>query len=125
MYAEGALDVLARELVRPAADLLDYIPPPELEGPGGAEHEIHARPRRAVVEERAQVVERLEREQRPCVRPDPLEPLFERAGGVARVLEVTRQADGVLRVAGDLAHRAGQRRGREGHVGVDPADVAV
>ncbi len=72
--AERELDVLAGERRRVAADLLEDVPPPDLEAAGRAEHEAEPRPGEAVVEERADEVEMLVEPEQPAVDAPPARP---------------------------------------------------
>jgi hypothetical protein len=71
VHAESQLDVLAREALRVAADLLEDVAPPDLERSDRAQHEAQSRPREAVVEERPQVLEVLICHERPVTSGPP------------------------------------------------------
>src|SRR5512132_459332 len=68
MHPERQLYVLACDLARPAAQVVEEIAPPDLESADRTQHEVETRPRDSVVVERSEVVDRLVRQQRPGVR---------------------------------------------------------
>ena len=124
MDPERELDVLAGEAAGEPSQLLEHVPPPDLERPDGAEHEVEPRPRDPVVEERAQVVEMLVCEQRPALDGSVSGGRGGRAPGALRDREVAGDAQDPSRVREDEPHSAQQRVGEEDRVGVDAAHVA-
>src|SRR4029453_10939817 len=101
---ERELDVLARERARVAADLLENIAPPDLEGADGTEHEAEPRPGKAVVEEGAQVIQVLVSHERPPVDGTPPGRRSPRTRRVLCDREVARHTDDPRRILDHSAH---------------------
>ena len=122
---ERQLDVLTGEAARISTDRLEHIASPDVEAARRAEHEPEARPRQAVVQERPEEVEVLERDQWMPVDAPLAVGRRHGATRVARDRELARDTDHATRILHREPHALEQGIALEDHVGVDTAEVAV
>src|SRR5262249_41276611 len=107
--AKRELDVLARELRRVPANLLEDVPTPDLEAARRAHHEAVLRLGEPVVEEGAEEVEMLVEAQEAAVHPATSSGLRENALRFPRRRDLARDPDDASRIGHREAHDLQQR----------------
>lgn len=125
MHAKGELDVLAREVMRETAHLLQEVSAPDCERAARAEHDVETAPGEAVVQEGPQVLHVLKVAEQAVLQQCAAVVRAAAGLGSRCDCDVARDADHRLGIAHDEPHVLKKGVGQVERVTVHAAHVSV